>query len=224
MSWRLHAPVVSRINLVAFDQLARTTPFYLEFRLARQMLEDAEMHVAGSVAHQFARQSTLTKNHAETMVTRGLLEPTTAEMVANWGIANVVGEVTKERLRTVLDMLPGNARLPDAPPVHLQDMVQWVTTLLSFKLGVSLDMTGWYFQIPVSDDVAAHMCILVDGQWYRLKHAPMGHKWSVFIGHTLTSILAFEPGVSSSTTSSSEHTPSKPQRHTSNGSATAAPQ
>jgi len=29
--------------------------------------------------------------------------------------------------------------------------------------------------------------------WYVLNHAPMGHKWSVFIGHTITKVLAFDP-------------------------------
>lgn len=188
----MHAPQVAKLDLAAVRRLAVQTPYATDFDYALQMLNDESIHQMTEMDTTLAVASELRSEQIDTLYAAGQIRPIREESVKGWGNAYLVGEPMKLRQRPIIDMLTANVLLQDAPKVQFADLQQWTEQACQHRVAGSIDMKGWYFQIPVSEEVQPYLCIKTSRGWYAMTHAPMGHKWSVFIAHTITKILAHD--------------------------------
>jgi len=165
--------------------------------LALRMTQDVNLHNPHHMGTNAALSSRLTKPDIQTLMESGLMFPINANDVSNWAIASTVDEPSKNRRRPVFDTLPANVLLADSPKVPIPPMRQWMQQLIKCAHAAEMDFKGWYYQIPIDPIISTYFSIKTGSErnplWYALNHAPMGHKWSVFIGHTITKVLAYDP-------------------------------
>jgi len=54
----------------------------------------------------------------------------------------------------------------------------------------TFDFKCWFYQLPLSDEVANSACFRLPSGWMQLLVGPMGHKNMVYVAHTITAFLA----------------------------------
>jgi len=188
--WPLHAPALPEVNLEYVMEVARTTPYEKELREAIALLRDPRRW-EGAQTDTAMPASRITRAHAETLERRGIVREFLGTTLA-WGLLSTKAEPEKvpPRHRAISDMLWSNATLDEAAKVKLSTTDELLSMMKGNKYGATFDFTGWYYSLPVGEEVQPYLCFRVGKKVYTHVRAPMGHKWMVMVAHTITKVLA----------------------------------
>jgi len=194
-TWPIHAPELPEVDLEYVMELARATPYEKELREAVELLRNPRRWEVART-DTVVPASRLTVEHAETLRRNGITREYGGQPLA-WGLLSTKAEPEKmpPRHRAISDMLWSNATLDDAMKVKLTSTDELLQVMKDNRFGVTFDFTGWYYSLPVSEEVQPYLCFRVGKKVYTHVRAPMGHKWMVMVAHTITKVLAHTTAV-----------------------------
>ncbi len=194
---RAHAPKNPPLDLARVLLLAEKTPYLEDCLLAVDLLTNP-VHWAPAVFPPTLAipPSRVRKDFLVDMAASDIIAEFTGTPLA-WGLLSSKAEPTKEvpRWRMISDMLWSNATLADSRKVHLSTLEQLLAMGARNRFAVTFDFSGWYYSLAVGELVQPFLCFRVGDKVYTHKRGPMGHKWFVFIAHTITKVLAWDPTV-----------------------------
>jgi hypothetical protein len=162
--------------------------------LAREILVNPELWV-NAKTHTVPPVSRIKRAHLDKLIEADILIPLQGEQVCAWGLLTAVPEEGKGRYRMISDMLWSNATLADQRKVEFRDYRVLADALGKTSYAATADFQAWYYQLPVGVSVRPYLAVNVGGVTYSHARGPMGHKWMVFVAHTLTKVLAWDPDV-----------------------------
>lgn len=185
---KIHAPLVSQIDLDKLIELADGTPLQRDVQLAVRFLQDPTLHC--EFDSSVAPRSSIKLSQVHQLVQNGFAEEVPETAVRCWGLCSTIPEVSKQRLRVIHDMLPENVFCEAAPKIHLRSIRDLKALAQNNALAATFDFKCWYYQLPLSPEVQRFCGFRVGKRWFCLKVGPMGHKHLVFVAHTITRALA----------------------------------
>jgi hypothetical protein len=182
---------MNAVNVDAILRIAKTTPYQEECALAARVLMDPTLW------EQVATTAPIPPSHlsaldAKTLEERYITSEFDGEVKA-WGMVGPRDEESKQRRRTISDMLWSNAFLPDIMRVTFSTMQQLRHLVLRNTTFMTFDFTGWYFQLPVGIGVQPYLCFKVGKKIYTHLRGPMGHKVDGFCGSYLHEGIIIRP-------------------------------
>lgn len=190
----IHSPKVGAVDLLKILDLSIGTKWEWPVRIALRILRDGDMWSASMTEGKVPR-SRASKKLVKAMVEADILREIPFAEVRAWGLLTSVPEASKCRFRPISDMLWSNAVLPETLEVRFRSYKDLIASMGSHQSAAVADFKAWYFQIPIGQDVQPYLAVNVGGKMYTHMRGPMGHKWMVFVAHTLTSALAWDPEV-----------------------------
>jgi hypothetical protein len=136
--------------------------------------------------------SRFTPTQLTTMTSKDLIEEVPPDEVTGFAIGGPVPEAPKERYRIILDTLGANVLMDDCRRVQLRTVseLRQLVTIPEARVGIAFDFSGWYQQLGVARMVGLTMAFRCHERWFIPKRGPMGHKYFVFVAHTITKTLA----------------------------------
>ena len=194
---RAHAPNQPALDLERILEMAKRTPYYEECLEAIDLLTNpARWSYAETTTSESIPPSRVRKDFVDDMVKSDIITEFNGTPLA-WGLLTAKAEPGKAppRWRMISDMLWSNATLDESRKVILSTMEELFAMGARNKFGATFDFQGWFYSLPVGEWVQPYTCFLHNGKIYAHKRGPMGHKWFVFIAHTLTKVIAWDPTV-----------------------------
>ena len=194
---RAHAPNQPSLDLDRVLEIAARTPYLAECSEAIDLLtNDTRWTAADTPTSLSIPPSRVRKDFVDDMVTNDIIAEFTGTPRA-WGLLNAKAEPAKSppRWRMISDMIWSNATLEDCCKVTLSTMEALLAMGARNRYGITFDFSGWYYSLPVDERVQPFTCFRHGNKVYVHKRGPMGHKWFVFIAHTITKVLSWDPTV-----------------------------
>ena len=187
------------MNLEAILALAKGTPH-------EHQVEDAVRYLHDETRYEQARVpvSAMPNSSVRIASVRKLIADEIVSQVPKWvmksiGILLEHPEQSKERFRACLDTLGLNVLMQDARKANINGIYVVKRMVLLYSWAVCYDFSAWYYQLPLHLRVQGYFGFLLRGKYYVFKRAAMGCKVMVYVGHTITTLLADTMGRSDST-------------------------
>lgn len=126
----------------------------------------------------------------------------------SWGVISPKARCTKPKFyhfcfkvaksdpswsRFIMDCSQLNESQSQPPSFSLPSPITIICTILSCDVGFVVDFASWFFQHSLSLEVAEFFALRVGSSPYLLMRLAQGWKFSPFIGHSSSSILADDP-------------------------------
>ena len=193
--WKVHAPRLDSLFMDRVLELARRTPYYDDAVLAADLLVN-DAHWEKAATDTRPPDSRVRHDFADDLCSNGVTAVFNGTPKA-WGLLTARPEPTKipPRFRAISDMLWSNAALDDTKKVRLSTSNELFGKVSRNKHACTFDFTGWFYSLAIGDRVQPFLCFRIGKTIFTHLRAPMGHKWMVFIAHTITCVLAWSPHV-----------------------------
>lgn len=101
--------------------------------------------------------------------------------------------------RFILSCATINRHSVDPPPIDLPNPIPLARKVLSFDAAALLDMKSWFFQLPLSSEVAPNFSVSYKRRSLVCTRLPQGWRWSPYIAQTAAmALLPDDPHLNSS--------------------------
>lgn len=182
-SWPLHAKQVARVTAEMLELGEQRSP-------SLRFLWDVQQYEPLMRLQRIRfPPSQVTEHEMQTLVARGFFEETVTPKAEAPSMIFTVAEKSKRRRRVVQDCLPQNLFLPKPERTVFTRLEELRTAVWRGTHAAVIDLAAWYWQIPLQEAVRDMFAFRVGNKFYRPTVLPMGFKYAVNIGHTLTTLL-----------------------------------